>query len=121
MDMDMVMVMVMVAAMATQWAITTMARRRDGTTGARLAGAAWDARPACGNRAAADARSAMPARRRPQPGGAFLQMPSRSRTRPAITAVVTPTGQNACIGIGLMAVIGMSISTFVPPISRRAS
>ena len=37
-------------------------------------------------------------------------MPSLSRTRPAITAVVTPTGPNACIGIGLMPVIGLGAS-----------
>src|SRR2546422_871905 len=95
--------------MAMRWAIITMARRRDGTTDGKLAGAAGDARPGCGNRAAADGPSAI-MQGVARDGRRLLQMPSRSRTRPAITAVVTPTGQNACIGIGLMPVTGMSIS-----------
>lgn len=116
-----VMDTVMVMVMGIRWAIITMARRLDGRAGARSAGAVTAVRPACGSRAAADAQylpmmqGAAPHRAAPS------HMPRRSRTRPAITAVVTPTGQNACIGIGLMPVMGMSISAFGPPISRRAS
>jgi len=47
--------MVTVMAMAIRWAIITMARRRDGTTDARSAGAVTGARPACGSKAVADA------------------------------------------------------------------
>ena len=111
----------MVTAIMADTMHIAMELRPDGIMAARSAGAVTGARPACGNKAAAEALTANGARRRFLTGAASSHMPSRSRTRPAITAVVTPTGQNACIGIGLMPVTGMSISALAPPISRRAS
>jgi hypothetical protein len=107
--MVMVMVMVMVTATTVDTTHIAMLWRLDGIMDARSAGAAEGARPVSGNRAAADAIR-NPCEAPSLTGRRLLQKPSRSRTRPAITAVVTPTDQNACIGIGLIPVTGMSIS-----------
>jgi hypothetical protein len=79
MDMDTVM--------ATRWDIIITARRPDGITDARSAGAAWAARPACGSRVAADTPDQLNMRVAPKRGGA-VQISNRSARDPLTLAIL---------------------------------